>query len=368
MHSDFIIISPFKDDKALYPHLRHLVNLLKETNNVNYVFFRERGLDFAKKTRRIRNRKYDINRYFFFLTIIYDVIKLFLKFKYKKSPVIAVDNLIYVAANIAGFRKTILWSHDFIGFDEAASKNIINKFLNGLTEKYLLKNRKIIIQDQERLTIFAKSVGVDKRELNYYLLPVSLKPGNFRPLRKFPPSIIQIGGINTNRSCSHLILDAYQKRKFDYQLIFHGYIHDSIKYHLENAKESPVISSQIVEPEAFDIFLKDYQIGFLSYNIDNLNFYHIKLASNQLVEFLRVGIPVVSFGNSDMNEFVELNGAGFSIGSENINNFNLLLEEKIQLIMDDYESFSKNSLELYEKYFNIENYKITLNKYFSYYD
>ena len=76
MNKSIVILSPFEDDNKLYPHLRHFVNLLKESNDVEYVYLSERGLDFEKKIRRIKNKKIDLTRYYFLFILEHQPLRL----------------------------------------------------------------------------------------------------------------------------------------------------------------------------------------------------------------------------------------------------------------------------------------------------
>jgi glycosyltransferase involved in cell wall biosynthesis len=107
----------------------------------------------------------------------------------------------------------------------------------------------------------------------------------------------------------------------------------------------------ILHPNQIPNLLSNYDVGVLGYKIMDSNFYYISNASNQLVEFLRCGLPIIVFGDSNLNEFVANHQVGFSVTNQND------FDRAIHQIINKYSFYQNNSTNLFNKKFSFEIYQ-----------
>ncbi|OFX67885.1 MAG: hypothetical protein A2X12_07310 [Bacteroidetes bacterium GWE2_29_8] len=349
-----LIFSPFKNDNNLYPHCAVFFKELANFANIDFQFFSERGLVLERISKIIKQeplKKFSYQR----LIDVKNEYKYLLE-KYKNTDydiVIAIDSVPYIIASmIFKTSKIILWSHDFRSYDESVSKNILYKLSNRYTRHYLLKNKSLIIQDDAREEVLLKSINVKKDCVKTMYMPVSLKEVNafkeYNPNDK--PMLMQIGGISDYRSYSDLLIKHYNENSELYDLTIHGYISDEIKILLQNISNKPVVSDGFYNPLETHNIVINSNIGFIAYVPTDLNFQNIRFASGQLVEFLRTGKPLIIMGKTNLNQFIEENKVGVSINS--IDELNVAIKQ----ITSNYNEYSRNCIQMFEKYYNIEKY------------
>jgi hypothetical protein len=168
------------------------------------------------------------------------------------------------------------------------------------------------------------------------------------------PVLLQIGNISINglRHSKELLFH-YQNNHCSYSLVFHGNISKDFKDLVSISRIKPIISELKLDNISLRNQIEKCDIGFIGYESANeldLNGYYICNASSQLVEFIRMKKPVISFGDTDLATTIKNYGIGVHL--ENINDLNEAMSE----ILGKYTYYSENCLELFEKHYCIEKY------------
>lgn len=348
-----LLIGFHKYDDSMYPHLRCFIDQLSKHCAIDYFHFRERGYFIENViTKPFRPQSYVR----VFLSIIYTIIdSLRLKLRTGEyDKVIAIDHYAYALASfIFRKKKVILWSYDVISYDSIIYNNFFVRGFMKLCSRALARNGRVIIQDEERLNLLKESLHMDDYELDVFYMPVCLERTSVtkRELSStVRPRLMQSGGIGAYRS-SDKLLSHYQKNFDSYRLYFHGIIFGEIKDQLARCDAQPMVSSRTVNPKLI-YQLSDYcDIGFVCYeDEDDLNFSLIARASGQLVEFLRVGMPVIVMGKNNLPQFVEEQGIGVSI--KDMSEMN----PAIKTIVQNFEHYSHNCFRSFDLFFDCEIY------------
>ena len=115
-------------------------------------------------------------------------------------------------------------------------------------------------------------------------------------------------------------------------------------------KKIPICSTLPLEASDVYKLVELTDVGFISYETQNLNFYYIAHASGQLVEFLRMHKPVISFGNTNLNHFISTHGLGISI--EKIEELSVALDN----IKNNYQHYSTNCNNYYNENLDLDTY------------
>ena len=274
------------------------------------------------------------------------------QFKYDRRIVIAIDHTAYYFAEKCFPYKVVLWSYDIIAKD--ANNRIKNGFLEKVvTSKGNRNARALIIQDEQRKQLMEESVGASFSKTIY--LPVSLNDSEFcknaaNDIQKKTNfdvvNIIQDGAIQKIRY-SDQIIDAFQKWPVSYKLHLHGMIDQEVKNQILLSERKPTTSELMYDSDRLILFFNDYDIGFVGYARKNSNQNLIENASGQIVEFLRLGIPVIVCGSSLFNDFINRQNVGVGVSSISE------VEDAIKTVVDNYSSFSYNARKLYEIRYNL---------------
>lgn len=343
-----ILIIGFEKEPISYPHLKHVVDFFLKSHDADYYYLSERGYFLGVDQKKSIKNTFKL---LIKMIIILKAALLLLNKRNKYSEVIAVDNLSYIISSSI-FKSTILWSHDFVTKDQEHSNSYIQRFISSRTKVSLEKNRSLIIQDNDRLNLFLTTYGI-KQKINVFYLPVSLpkiciNSDSFQNQSKL--ALMQIGGINKFRSGSHRLINYYQDNFHNVNLILHGFFDDEIKQILVESKKIPICSTLPLEASNVYKLVELADIGFISYETQNLNFYYISNASGQLVEFLRMHKPVISFGNTNLNPFITKHGLGISI--DKIEDLSTAIDE----IKNNYHYYSTNCKNYYNENFDLDLY------------
>lgn len=258
-----------------------------------------------------------------------------------------------VVSAIAGHRRVVLWSHDIIGTDHPAYAGWPNRLYRKLTRRALKKNGRVIVQDQDRLSLLIRSMDVEALPLRTVFMPVVLPAVDDRPMpRRITsrlPILMQLGGIGAYRLSDDL-LHQYQESGGRYKLMFHGYLFPEISEQLARCAEIPLISTHLVQSNLLYQIIDFCDIGFLGYRETDMNHVYIRNASGQLVEFLRRGIPVVVAGKNNLGSFVETMQIGVAIDSvEDVGT-------AIGKIMSNYQQYSTACLACFRNHFDLAKY------------
>jgi glycosyltransferase involved in cell wall biosynthesis len=162
-------------------------------------------------------------------------------------------------------------------------------------------------------------------------------------------TILQLGSINPARS-SDLLLQVFQTLDPHFRLIFQGYINPQIEQLVARSRRKPIMQTIAADLNEMLRNLRRADIGFISLKRKNLNNHFYRNASGQLVEFLRLGIPLVVYDAGDLEEFVAERGCGICIADLKE------LESAARNIIEHYAEFSLKSSKTYQQYFDIDLY------------
>lgn len=332
----------------LYPHTKYVADeILGGTGD--YFCLHERDFLTGYRVNSARAIYLSVaNMFRFFIEVLMLRIKIA---KHDYEIIVAIDNVAFSVASIMS-NNVVLWSHDFVGEDQNESTSVVQRYIRRMTKRSLKKNPNLIIQDQDRLNLFTKNFTV-QIELNVFFLPVSLRACSVSS-RKSPdqrPIILQIGGINSYRSCSDVLLGHYQTNHDSYDLFFHGFLDNGFMKEVQvSGDKLPWISSAITDPYSLYKVIMKCDIGFVCYATENQNFYYISRASNQLVEFLRCGKPIIHLGKNTLADYVSEKRVGVSIVciSE--------LDAAISEVVLNYSLYSDNAFKAFQEEYNLDNY------------
>lgn len=351
-----ILITGFHPyDENMYPHLKIFIDLLNEKTDTQYFYFKERGYGFENI------KWFELKKIQKILKTINKDTKKFKKLIKKQNfdKVIIIDHFAF--AHLGRYiapEKLIFWSHDIISYDKKYHNNfIIKKVLE--KNKELLKNgAKLIIQDKERKTLLEKSINYNVSDDKTFLMPIFLKNAKLKISHKIQnskPVLMQCGGCGEYRYTDKLI-NEYQNNN-NWELYLHGFIFPEIKSKINSLKKIPIISQMRVSGENIEKIVTKCDIGFIGYGGDNknsetdLNFQFIKFATGQTVEFLKLAKPIITIGDKhNLGEFCKEENIGIAIKS--IDEISGAIDKTVK----NYEFYSKNALNCFNKYFNSDLY------------
>lgn len=356
-----LIVGFEKENQINYPHLRQTISYLEQKMNCEYSYFFERGYFLnCKFSLSIKTNVMKTISFFKFFIGFIGVF--FTRVFCKYDTVVVIDNFTYVVYSLF-FKNTILWSHDFVTNDQEQSNCIVQKIIKQQVYKYIRRNKKIIIQDTERLSLLLEDyIEEDIKYLDIFYFPVSLLSieENNKNIDNMLPILMQIGGINKFRSGSDVLLKYYQIMHNKFNLIFHGYFMSDMIDQINRSRYIPISSTLEMLPDEVYKIVEKCDIGFICYNTNNKNFYHTKHASGQLVEFIRCAKPVIIIGNTDLKLFVNKEKIGVSI--EIIEE----LESAISKISNNYQFYKENARKCFESTYDIKLYLSDLGKWIIY--
>lgn len=359
MKKKILLVCPIANNKMLYPHLKYVLNILSEEFEVEYFFFRERGYLIKSELLQIKKNPFNLKLLKPIIYTLVDCLKLIKRINKKYKAIIAIDSYPYFFTTmIFRHENVILWSLDFISIDNPDNCYWVNKYIFNKVNKYLKINKKLIIQDTDRLTCFLKSIDSSIKE--NFLLPVSYPEININATENNvhkKPVVLQIGGINKYYSNSDVILDDFNNNYKHYQLFLHGFFDTEIENKINELICIPICSNIILTAENISKIITACDIGYISYNALNENMYHVSYASGQLVEFLRSGKPIILYGNCSIRVLIEEYQIGVYIDSQDE------VQGAINLILSNYSFYSTNAHKLFLLKYNLDIYKKGLLNY-----
>ena len=340
-------------DSNMYPHLQCVIDRMAVERDLTYFHFRERGYFTLHMSRQPSRLRKAVIAAAALATSAVDLLKLW-RMRRRHEVVMAIDHYAYaIASAVFGDRKVILWSHDIIGPDSANYHHrFVQRFMNACG-RALRRNRRVVVQSAPRLGLLRESLQLDECELDVFMMPVCLD-GIGAAVRELSsaarPRLLQSGGIGAYR-CSDRLLSHYQENFQRYRLYFHGFVFKEIHEQLARCKVQPMVSARAVSPKVLHQLSDFCDIGFVCYeDADDRNFFLIAHASGQLVEFLRIGMPVIVMGKNDLPQFVREHRVGVAIGDLSE------LNAAISAIAGDYRGYSENCLECFNQVFDSDRY------------
>jgi hypothetical protein len=358
-------------NQQMYPHTYDFMNLLSENYDLEYCHNDDRG-SFANQiylnSLKIFQMRDPIRSFLslaknivLMLRMIKNCIIQWSFIRNAENLVIAVDHFALLVTMLTKKKNTklVFFSHDFI--DE---KHI---WFNSSFVRYLLNRNKyysdridlIIIQDKNRGESLDKILNTGGKKK--YYLPISLSKKQNIECCRFEKSnldfnqikISQIGSISSVR-LSHLLLDCFQGTDERVLLYFKGFVEPAMLAKISEANKKPSVVGQSQNLKNYRRFINSIDIGVLFYHEDCENERYLSKASGQLVEYLMQSKPVLTYGNCDLGNFIEENQCGVYL--QNLLDFN----ESIIEIVKNYDIYAKQSANIYNKYFNFDNYSQSL--------
>jgi hypothetical protein len=377
------VISPFPDEGDTYPQVAHFGKWLRAHVTVNWVTIAERGfrldrladntiLGFLKRFSlsalfpsdtspspprgSVRGAWWTAKQIAADWRAVKQVVA-------QCDVVLAIDFMALVLAAAASPKPVVLWSLDFISEDEERHRRKVNQLWMLAVRRALCRQKRVIVQDADRCHALEASLDLEIGSLNPFYLPVSLPPiASHRGLEctaawEGKPRVMQIGGLNAWRSGTNFLLEQYKLGHNRFELLLHGRMESDIAFQLESLNPKPILDQSWVAANQIPDVVSQCSVGFVGYIPTDKQFFLIKNASGQLVEFLRCGKPVLSMGTNNLAEFLEREGAGY--GVRNSTDFFGAMNK----IHDDYPSYSRNAKNIYEKQYNFERYTTNLHDY-----
>jgi len=273
--------------------------------------------------------------------------------------VVAIDFMAFACACSATRAPVVLWSLDYISDDESRHGRKINRLWLEAIRRGLRRNPNVIIQDEARFVSFARSMRLAAGDLSKHDLPVALPPApGTQAASEWSgrPHVMQIGGIGISRSYSDFLVERFRAGG-DFDLSFHGRVHDDMRAPLESVRGQVRVSAEMVEPEVVPDIVRACSVGFIGNRFDHEQFRLLKHACGQLVEYLRRGKPVICMGPNDLGPYVEAEGVGVSAATAEE------FDSGLRRIHADYAAHSRRALALFEAKYDLGRYEHPLCEY-----
>lgn len=338
---------------TMYPHTKDFIEDVSEYACLDYFCFREKVFIFSN----FKNMFFPLDLKLIlkflraFIFIFVDIINLIRMLRAKKYDcIICVDILAYcITCMVNHESNNTLWIYE-ICFNHHTHDNFLYKIFRGMCNKFLSRNKRLIIQDNDRLNVLLKLLAIKPEALNVFFMPVSLNKVRAEvklksDLNRRIPILLQCGAICPER-LSDVILNDYQINSNYYKLFFHGIVRIRILKQIAECKVQPLVSARLIQGSLLYQLIDFCDIGFVAYGVDDLNHYYTKNSSGQTVEFLRMGKPIIVFGNTDLK--IAASKAGFGVAIREIGELN----HAIKYILNNYETMSRNALNYFEKNFD----------------
>jgi glycosyltransferase involved in cell wall biosynthesis len=354
------VISPFPEGGGTYPQVGYFAKWIRCHAAVEWLKISERGFQLdslVDRTLLARNVRASLSA----AKLIAADWRAVKRIGERSDLLIAIDFMALVLAACASDKPIAFWSHDFISIDERRHGRKINQLWMLAIKRALTKARNLIIQDKDRLRALEKSLGLTAEQLNLsiFFLPVSLPASTEqsqgrRLVKRQKPTVMQIGGLSAFRSNTDFLIEQYRKDDQRFELLLHGLVFPDIAASLSALSPCPLINDSFVSFDKISEVVQRCSIGFVGYRPGDEQFRLVKNASGQLVEYLRLGKPVVSMGHNDLGELLEDEGAGRKIRTSD--EFFSAINE----IHLNYDTFSQNAFALFSKRYDLAKYEAAL--------
>ncbi len=273
--------------------------------------------------------------------------------------IIALDHSALYYAQKYNVNKipVIFWSLDIVTNDHPWNVSWFVRRMIEANRTKISQVNLIIVQDENRGQLLDDTIGSDKTPK--YYLPVSLLEDDFsRDIARKKRSgflsgsvkLMMVGSVCEGRG-SNVIVDLYDElNDKTIELICHGHVFDSIKDKIDSLKSK---ISVINIADTFDHYrrnLSEAHIGIIVNKSIIANDLWYSMACGQLVEFTRMGIPVIVAFNDDVGNFVEREGCGVYLRDLSV------FESVINNIIDNYAAYSAKSYGAFNCFFNLKSY------------
>lgn len=236
------------------------------------------------------------------------------------------------------------------------------KLLKLLEYKALQNVSAVAIQNDKRAEQFQKINDFNKK---IFILPVasmgepiSTKDSFFRDKFSIPQNVYTViysGNIMPWAKCIEMV-DSVKNWPENFCLVLHTWRKNVFKteYGLkvkEHTKGLPVyFSENYLDIDDLAKCLSSADIALMFYEPIDVNFVEILFSSNKLAEYLKAGLPVITFGYPELKRFFDEQGIGKTISTMDE------LPEALSKIMDKHEDYNKNVVECYQNVFRFEKF------------
>lgn len=353
----------------MYPHLYDFLQEMEKYFEIIYWGDDQRGYEyipFVERYNFFRKKPFNLWRLLgmikYLSRIYYRSLQRLQTLKQAIRPdlfaVIAIDHtaLNNAARYVKGPAKLIYWSHDAIPPDwQWYCYYFIPRIVHH-NKTAIQRYQLIIVQDYYRGAILDAMLG--SHNLPKFFLPVSLADDEHaqcvaREKAHTPPQgkvrVMQLM-FNQFLRGSHLLLQAYQQIEDRMQLFFQGIPPANIEELTRHCTQKPVFFPVQKTLTAMRKNVSQMDIGVVSYLTKDLNHLFLSNASGQLVEFIRLGIPVITFGNYELGEFVTRYRIGVPLDDMGH------LYNAISHLINNYPEYAANARALYEEKYMIMGY------------
>lgn len=364
----FLGVEPYSE--KMYPHLFDFLGLLSEHMSVCYTGDLARYHQWAELLWRVsptwRNVRH-FRRYLRALNRTKDFVRRQMQVRRALRNIIPEESfeiviaLDAVAWNLAAScvskkQRLVFWSYHLPvpGLWETSfpfARWVINGRGRGRRACDLL-----VIQDPMRESVFRSIYkGYDAPVFHF---PVSLRDWGYcqevaveKSRGCLGPGLC-VGQItSTPGRAGDVLMRELQKPEYeDCRLLIHGFVNDDVLKLMRTVRRKPIWVG--VQERMLDMWasLSRVDVGFVSYSYGDLAHKYMAYSSGQLVEFLRLGIPVIVLGNEDIGRLLEREGAGCLIREM------AGLRGALDNIQARYGDYSLAARRLYETTYRLENY------------
>jgi hypothetical protein len=366
-------------DETMYPHLYDFLKMLEESFEVVYLGRDDRGQHLAlggaffgsaqtcfRSPRTlasniyssVRNSIADSRLNSQIETIVHEGI----------DVAVAIDHsaLNRLAPFIGDRTKMVFWSLDYISPDRDWYIHRAIRSMLKQNSRNITKCSYILVQDQNRGAVLDSIVNSHRTKK--LLLPVSLRDDAFARdaaharigghlQSKDRTAIMQITA-SSDRG-SDVLIEACQALGSQVELLLQGHVSQEIMDLIATKATKPRLLGKSNDFSKMRCNISQADIGFISYLTKDLNHHFVSRSCGQMVEFIRLGIPVVVMESVELGEYVESRGCGIYIA--NIGE----LQNAIGTINANYSAYATSSRRTFEEVFNIENYRYRMLSAFS---
>ena len=346
-----ILLAGFQPyDNTGYPPTKCFIDLIAEMHDLSFVSLPHlipySFLNIIINPGIIINHPFIVIKELFndIFSLLKDIIKFKKKIKHDNYDILITKN--HLAFAIASFffdeTKIIFWCYDYYSYESDYYRLFIVKKLLQRNKKSLEKGSQLIIQDENRLAILERVLGIELSPEKHIIIPVFLDKTNAKPLKEIfgkKPIIMQCGSFHEERQ-SLKLLSHYQNND-NYVLYYHGINMLPGNIFLK-VRKVPIVSTQLYDKERSYQVIDYCDIGFIGYTQKNdSNYKYMAYSSGQLAMFLRKAKPVISMGNNDIGLLLNKYNAGVEIQTiDELNN-------AIDLIVKNYKKYSSGALDLF---------------------
>ena len=288
------VIGPFPEGGDTYPQVGHFAKWIRCHAAVEWLKISERGwlldnlVDRTLLARNVRALRAATN----LIAADWRAVK---QIGERSDLLIAIDFMALVLAASASDKPIAFWSHDFISIDEPRRGRKINQLWMLAIRRALAKARNLIIQDEDRLRAFEKSLCVtaEQLSLSIFFLPVSLpactkqSDGCVAKGLKQKPIVMQMGGLRAWRSNTDFLIEQYRKNHQQFGLLLHGLVFVDVASSLEALDPCPLIGDAFVSFDKIPEVVQHCSIGFVGYRPSDEPF-DIRHAGTRDQRFLRL--------------------------------------------------------------------------------